>query len=236
MEEEPDNPLFRLLRRKKRPAPPAPAGERERTQEIQDAEGERYAPDRDYAAEEQLEQEAFPSFGQYLLGLVSGLLVRLRGVNPNAGTATVSADNEDLGPEVAPAAASRYYGSFIRSLRLRFLIGAVLLAILTWITIGLPVSGALRSVRIAAGMALGIQLTLTLLSLDVITGAAVNLARGRFGADSLAVLSCILPSFDALVVLLGGFGSAMGQLIGLVGAFTLVLYFSIVCAIRTLPL
>ncbi len=207
MEEEPDNPLFRLLRRKKRPAPPAPAGERERTQEIQDAEGERYAPDRDYAAEEQLEQEAFPSFGQYLLGLVSGLLVRLRGVNPNAGTATVSADNEDLGPEVAPAAASRYYGNFIRSLRLRFLIGAVLLAILTWITIGLPVSGALRSVRIAAGMALGIQLTIMLLSLDVITGAAVNLARGRFGADSLAVLSCILTSFDALVVLLGGFGT-----------------------------
>ncbi len=207
MEEEPDNPLFRLLRRKKRPAPPAPAGERERTQEIQDAEGERYAPDRDYAAEEQLEQDAFPSFGQYLLGLVSGLLVRLRGVNPNAGTATVSADNEDLGPEVAPAAASRYYGNFIRSLRLRFLIGAVLLAILTWITIGLPVSGALRSVRIAAGMALGIQLTIMLLSLDVITGAAVNLARGRFGADSLAALSCILTSFDALVVLLGGFGT-----------------------------
>lgn len=46
-----------------------------------------------------------------------------------------------------------------------------------------------------------------LLCLDVVTGAAVNMARGRFGADSLAVLACVLTSFDALAVALGAFGS-----------------------------
>ena len=36
--------------------------------------------------------------------------------------------------------------------------------------------------------------------------AAVNMARLRFGADSLAALTCVLTSFDALAVALDAFG------------------------------
>ena len=184
--------------------------ETEHSEAYDDRRRPEYAPDKDYDEEEGGEDpNAFPSFGQYLSGLVSGLLVRLFGAKRSAGaeTGTMEDEREDLGPEVSPAAASKYYGSFVTSLRMRVRIGLVLLAVLAWISFGLPVSGALRSVQVASGMALAIQLTILLLGLDVVTGSLVNLARGRFGADSLAVLSCILTSLDALSVCLGFMGT-----------------------------
>ena len=72
--------------------------------------------------------------------------------------------------------------SFVPSLRQRFRIGLVLLAVLAWISLGLPVSGMLRTLEVASGMCLGLQLAMLLLSLDIVAGAVVNLARGRFGA------------------------------------------------------
>ena len=176
-----------------------------------DAAPAAYAMDRDYTVDEEGEPlddpNAFPSFGQYLLSLVSGLLVRLRGTGATGDGATMSADDEDLGPEVPPAKASKYYGSHVHSLRLRWRISLVLLVVLAWVTLGLPVTGMLRTIRVAAALCLAIQLMILLLSLDVVTTAAVNLARLRFGADSLAVLCCVLTSFDALAVALGGMGS-----------------------------
>ena len=200
-----------------KPAPQtAPAEEAEQTDPQELSEGyddlrqPAYAPDRDYEPEEDEEREPnpFPSFRQYLSNLVSGSLVRLMGARrPGVGTAgTMEDEREDLGPELSPAAASKYYGSFVTSLRIRVRIALVLLAVMTWISLGLPVSGALRTAPVAAGMVLAIQLVILLLGLDVVTGSAVNLARGRFGADSLAVLSCLLTSFDALTVCLGVLG------------------------------
>ena len=153
------------------------------------------------------ENGEFPSFGQYVSSLITSALYRLRGGSGEGGSVTMDTEGEDLGPEVTPAAASRYYGSFVPSLRIRFRISLVLLAVLAWISLGLPVSGMLRTVRVAAGMCLALQLSLMLLSLDVITTAAINTVRLRFGADSLAVLCCVLTSFDALAVALDAFGS-----------------------------
>ena len=153
------------------------------------------------------ENGEFPSFTQYVASLVTGTLFRLRGAPGEPGSVTMDTGEEELGPELSPADACRYYGSFVPSLRMRFRIGLALLAILAWISLGLPVSGMLRTVRVAAGMCLALQLTIMLLSLDVITNAAINLTRLRFGADSLAVLCCVLTSFDALAVALDAFGS-----------------------------
>ena len=154
------------------------------------------------------ENGEFPSFAQYVSSLITGTLYRLRGFSSNPNSVTMDTDGEDLGPEVAPAAASKYYGSAVPSLRMRFRIGLGLLAILAWISLGLPVSGMLRTVKVAAGMCLALQLVIMLLSLDVITTAAVNMARLRFGADSLAALTCVLTSFDALAVALDAFGTS----------------------------
>ena len=197
--------------KKRRPRASAPADSGEPREKVAgltdgDVSPAAYAVEDDYEAEEE-PLDAFPSFGQYLTGLFTGLWVRMRGVAPPANSETMDMEEEDLGEEVKPAAASRYYGAFVPSLRLRFRIALVLWLILLYISLGFPVSGMLRAVDVAAGMCLGLQLGIMLLSLDVVTGCAVNLVRVRFGADSLAVFSCILTSFDALAVLLKGFGT-----------------------------
>ena len=165
-----------------------------------------YAVDDDYEAEAP-DSNAFPTFGQYLAGLFTGVWVRVRGLGAPHSGETMETEEEDLGAEVKPAAASHYYGTHVQSLRLRFRIGLVLWLILAYLSLGIPTSGMLRTVEVCAGMCLGLQLGIMLLSLDVVTNSAVNLARGRFGADALAVLSCVLTSIDALAVLLDGFGS-----------------------------
>lgn len=178
------------------------------------SDGSEYAPPKDYSYDREQEESAykdtdsFPSFREYLAGLVTGLLFRARGGNarPVADTAP-DEDEKELGPEVSAEAAYKYYGSFVHSLRLRLRICLVLLFFMAWTALGLPQPGMLKTLPVQAAMSLLMQLTVMLLCLDVVTGAAVNMARGRFGADSLAVLACVLTSFDALAVALGAFGS-----------------------------
>ena len=149
----------------------------------------------------------FPSFGQWILNELMTVWIRINGIGDRASTATMEDDAEDLGKEVNVANASRYYGSQVTMLRMRFQIGIVLLVILAYITLGLPVSGMLKTAKVAAAMCLGLQLTVMLLCLDVVTNAAVNLGRRKFGADALAVLACVISSLDALNVAVGGFGN-----------------------------
>ena len=111
----------------------------------------------------------------------------------------------------------------------------------TVISTALPVVGGILSDAAGAVLSTAALLRNTTGVFSLI--AVTALCLGPFAALSVrwalfrfsAVIAGIIPG-KRIGVLLGGFGSAMGQLIGLVGAFTLVLYFSIVCAIRTLPL
>lgn len=173
-----------------------------------------YAPSSDYAFDRDEEERSaraergVPSFGQYVTGMFTNVLVRMRGYGKGTENATMDEDDEDLGQELSAASASKYYGSFVHSLRLRFRICLALLAVMAYITLGLPLAGMLKTLSVQAAMCLACQLAVMLLSLDVVTGAAVNLARGRFGADSLAVFACLLSSIDALSVAVGGFGDA----------------------------
>lgn len=141
----------------------------------------------------------FPgSFKEYLMTLMTTAFYGLR--KGAATIITAEEDDEDLGPEATPANASRYYGRFTRSLRLRLRLCAVLLLFMGWVSLGLPVFGQLGNIRVAAWFCLAIQLTVMLLSQDVLTGGVLNAFRRRFGADSMAVLACVLTSFDALLV------------------------------------
>ena len=149
----------------------------------------------------------FPGFGQWILNELMGLWIKLNGVGDRQSTATMQDDREELGSEVNVANASRYYGSQITMLRMRMQIGLAVLAILAYITLGFPVSGMLKTAKVAAGMCLALQLTVMLLCLDVVTNALVNLTRGRFGADALAVLACLISCFDALAVSMDAFGT-----------------------------
>jgi cation transport ATPase len=149
----------------------------------------------------------FPSFGQWILNELMGFWIKLNGVGDRQSTATMQDDREDLGSEVNVANASRYYGSQVTMLRMRMQIGLAVLAILAYLTLGFPVRGMLKTAKVAAGMCLALQLTVMLLCLDVVTNALVNLTRGRFGADVLAVIACLISSFDALSVASGAFGT-----------------------------
>ena len=144
----------------------------------------------------------FPAnFKEYLLSLSSSIFYGLR---KGAETiVTAEEDDEDLGPEATPAAASRYYGRFIRSYRLRARLCAVVLLVMGWISLGLPVFGQLANIRVAAWFCLAMQLTVMLLCLDVLSGGVMNAFRRRFGADSMAVLACLATSLDALLVATG---------------------------------
>ena len=161
----------------------------------------------DESDDELLYEGDFPSFGQWILNELLNLWIRLNGVAGRESTATMDENSEDLGAEVNVANASRYYGSQVTMLRMRLQIGLFLLAVMAYISLGFPVSGMLKTVKVSSAMCLGLQLTVMLLCLDVVTNAAVNLTRGKFGADGLAVLSCVISSLDALAVTVGGFGT-----------------------------
>ncbi|MCR5663406.1 MAG: hypothetical protein K6G17_00840 [Oscillospiraceae bacterium] len=152
-----------------------------------------------------LKEEGFPSFKEYLASIFTTILYGMR--RGAASVLTVEEDEEELGPEAAPAEASRYYGLGVRSLRLRLRICGVLLLVLAWVSLGLPTPGQLGNIRVASLFCFALQGAVMLLSLDVLTGGVLNAFRRRFGADSLAVLACLLTGADALLVGLTEFAS-----------------------------
>ena len=150
------------------------------------------------------EEDAYfpPSFREYVLSLFASLILRLKGTARGDTAATMSDSEENLGPEVTPAAASKYYGSFTRSLSLRIKISAGLLVLLCYISLQLPLPGMLRTLPVSAAACFGLQAAIMLLSLDVVTTAVLKITRPRFGVDTLAVFSCLISGADALIVAL----------------------------------
>jgi len=162
-------------------------------------------PDREDEGAALRDEDFFPpTFKEYILSRLTVFLYRVRG--GMAGALTAEEDDEELGPEVTSAQASKYYGSFLRSLRLRLLVSGALLLMMAWISLGLPVTGKFNDTAVASLFCLAVQLTIMLLSLDVVVKGVSNAIRGRFGADFTAVLACVVTSLDALLSALAGFG------------------------------
>ncbi len=152
------------------------------------------------ASEEKAQGYFPPSFSEYLASIFAAFLFKLRGFNRSDVAATMVDDDEDLGPEVSVKVASKYYGSFVQSARLRLLLSLGVLAVMLYISLGLPIPGMLQYLPVNAAMSLAMQLAIMLLGLDVVTNGLLKISRLRPGADSLAVISCILTSVDASLV------------------------------------
>jgi hypothetical protein len=147
------------------------------------------------------EKEGFPpSFSEYVASLFASVLLRIRGTGKGNSPATMSDDDEDLGPELKPLAASKYYGAYVNTIKIRCLIALILLAVMCYSSIGLPMPGMLGYLPVTAAMCMAIQFTIMLLALDIVTNAIIKMAHLRLGADGLAVLSCILTTVDAIMV------------------------------------
>ncbi|MBR0207856.1 MAG: hypothetical protein IJQ43_03050 [Oscillospiraceae bacterium] len=208
----------RAPRHEKRAAEPAadpvtfeslePSGEKVRDEEhfesaFSDYQQGDYAVKREFETappdyDEIFDEAANPgSFREYVFSRLTALLYGLR--RSGGGSRTMVDDDEDLGHELNCAKASKYYGSYIRSMRLRLRISGILLIVMLWLSIGLPVPGMLKTSAVANALCLGLQLGIMLLCLDVVTTGVMNAFRGKFGADSMAVLACVLTSIDAIL-------------------------------------
>ena len=143
-----------------------------------------------------------PSFREYLLSILASVWLKLRGTVRGRTAETMRDFEEDLGEELSAAAASKYYGSFLRSMRYRLRVSGFVLAVLVYISLEMPVPGMMKSLPVAAAFCFGLQALIMLLALDVVTNAAMNGLRLHFGADSLAVVSCLFTGIDALIVAL----------------------------------
>ena len=157
----------------------------------------------DYPDDEHPEGYMPPTFSEYLASVFATIFFRLRGTHRGESAATMSDEDEDLGAEVSCAAASKYYGSYVHSTRLRFQIACGLLVFMAYISLGLPIPGMLGYLPVTAAMCMAIQFTIMLLALDIVTNGILKMAHLQMGADSLAVVACLITSADAAMVALG---------------------------------
>lgn len=110
---------------------------------------------------------------------------------------------EDLGEELSPAKAAKFYENRINGLRLRMRVSFILSIIMTYISLGLPVFGSMRSTAVSAVVCLIMLLTVMMLGLDIITSGIVSLAGRKPNANSLIALSCVFSVIDGFIVATG---------------------------------
>ena len=170
-----------------------------------DAEPADYAENGEYGEGKRYEEEDMyfpPTFREYVLSIFASVFLRVRGSVRGDTVGTMEDTEEDLGPELSPAAASKYYGSYVKTLKLRLRIAAVLLFILCYVSLELPVPGMLKYLPVASAFCFALQAAIMLMALDVVTTGVLNAFRLKIGADSLAVLACVISGIDAAVVAL----------------------------------
>ncbi|MBR4057750.1 MAG: hypothetical protein IKK00_06395 [Oscillospiraceae bacterium] len=140
-----------------------------------------------------------------LLVMLTAILVlrRKRRMTKMKAEDKAAAEREAL-PEVSAKAAAKYYLKNSVPYKLRFLVAAALCMILLYVSWGLPLVGAMRNIRVCAGMCLVLELGVMLLALDVFTKGIVNLFRGKPGLESLLSVSCIFSALDAVIIFAGG--------------------------------
>lgn len=141
-----------------------------------------------------------PSFSEYLASIFASLFFRVRGTARGSNADTMQDEDEDLGPEVSPADAYKYYGRHAGSVKRRLPIAAGLLALMVYLSLGLPIPGMLGYLPVTAAACMAMQFTIMLLALDIVTNGILKMTRLQMGADSLAVLGCIVTSIDAALV------------------------------------
>lgn len=110
-----------------------------------------------------------------------------------------SYEDEDLGEETEPDKAAKFYDRHIAGLRIRARISFVLCAVMIYISLGLPLSGALADIGIRSAVCLIMMLAVMICGLDIITTGIMSLVRFKFHASSLIAVSCLLCMIDAFL-------------------------------------
>lgn len=110
-----------------------------------------------------------------------------------------SYETEELGEEMQPDKAARFYDKHIAGLRLRTRIAFVLCAVMVYISYGLPVPGALFDNGVKSAVCLIMMISVMLCGLDIITTGIMSIVRLKLHASALIVVSCLLCMIDAFL-------------------------------------
>lgn len=120
-----------------------------------------------------------------------------------------SYETEDLGEEMPPDKAAKFYSKHIAGLRLRTRIAFILSAAMIYISYGLPLVGPLTDVGVKSAVCLILMLAVMLCGLDIITTGIMSLVRFKPHASGLIAVSCLLCAIDAFVIASGGKSSGL---------------------------
>lgn len=110
---------------------------------------------------------------------------------------------EDLGPEMAPDKAAKFYDSHIAGLRLRVRISFVISLILIYLSYGLPLFGSINDIGVRSAVCTVLLLTVMLLGLDIISSGIMSLVRRKPHANALIAISALLCVIDGIIIAAG---------------------------------
>lgn len=184
----------------------------------EDISPEDYAEDGDYEAgkdeepkSKRHERRKARSFGELVVTpFISALALIALKVQQSKLPLSFSADgDEELGEELPPEKASRFYESFIGGLHIRVRIAFVLSLVLTYISFGLPVTGAMSATAVKSAVALILLLAVMICGLDIMTSGLIAIAHRRPNANTLIALSALFCVIDGFLAACGVKGTKL---------------------------
>lgn len=184
----------------------------------EDISPEDYAEDGDYEAgkdeepkPKRCERRKARSFSELVVTpFISALaLIALKVQQSKLPFSFSADDDEELGEELPPEKASRFYESFIGGLHIRVRIAFVLSLVLTYISFGLPVTGAMNGTAVKSAVALILLLAVMICGLDIMTSGLIAIAHRRPNANTLITLSALFCVIDGFLAACGVKGTKL---------------------------
>lgn len=184
----------------------------------EDISPEDYAEDGDYEAgkdeepkPKRCERRKARSFSELVVTpFISALALIALKVQQSKLPLSISADDdEELGEELPPEKASRFYESFIGGLHIRVRIAFVLSLVLTYISFGLPVMGAMNATAVKSAVCLILLLAVMICGLDIMTSGLIAISHRRPNANTLITLSALFCVIDGFLAACGVKGTKL---------------------------
>ena len=184
----------------------------------EDISPEDYAEDGDYEAgkdeepkPKRCERRKARSFSELVVTpFISALaLIALKVQQSKLPLSFSADDDEELGEELPPEKASRFYESFIGGLHIRVRIAFVLSLVLTYISFGLPVMGAMNATAVKSAVCLILLLAVMICGLDIMTSGLIAIVHRRPNANTLITLSALFCVIDGFLAACGVKGTKL---------------------------
>lgn len=184
----------------------------------EDISPEDYAEDGDYEAgkdeepkPKRCERRKARSFSELVVTpFISALaLIALKVQQSKLPLSFSADDDEELGEELPPEKASRFYESFIGGLHIRVRIAFVLSLVLTYISFGLPVMGAMNATAVKSAVCLILLLAVMICGLDIMTSGLIAISHRRPNANTLITLSALFCVIDGFLAACGVKGTKL---------------------------